>query len=72
MSKILLYEWMPKVYRKFCSLNKKCKNHALDFIDLTHPPEHFWFYSDTSHFTDQGNNYAAKQIAERILVNLNN
>ena len=73
LSKILLYEWMPKVYRKFCEvLMKKCKNHALDFIDLTHPPEHFWFYSDTSHFTDQGNNYAAKQIAERILVNLNN
>ena len=67
MARKALYEVMPKAYRRFCDIViMEAKNKKLKVLDLTRPPETMWFYSDTSHFTDEGNRYTAEMIYANI------
>ena len=67
LARVLLYEWMPKVFRNFCDIViKKSRGFGFDIIDLTHPPEDIWFFSDTVHLTDYGNDFTAQQIMGRL------
>lgn len=66
-SRRIIYEMMPRTYRSFCNgVMKACEQLQLPFVDLSYPPEGMWFFSDTSHFTDDANEYAANIIVEKV------